>query len=267
MPNRLFLETYPLYRKLKTSVGYNLAAISKPAIKMYCPVCKSDQTFAMANKYFDSEQEAERLSPGCMLKPTYICMSCRRFLRDFLVQVGPQGDWIMKAGQYPPWEVEVDEPLRSALGNRAELMSKGLISESQGYGIGAFAYYRRIVEEIIDDLLSDIGSMLSGEDAVAYGKALGEAKVTKITQDKIMLVKDLLPPILRPDDMNPLSALHEALSEGLHAQSDEECLEIAGHVREILSFLVVQVANSKRSSKTFTESMRKILDRKTGPKA
>ena len=32
----------------------------------------------------------------------------------------------------------------------SETLKKGLINESQGYGIGAFAYYRRIVEVVND---------------------------------------------------------------------------------------------------------------------
>ncbi|MFZ0548883.1 MAG: hypothetical protein WAM60_25760, partial [Candidatus Promineifilaceae bacterium] len=54
-----------------------------------------------------------------------------------------------------------------------------------------------------------------------YQFALAETKKTTITQDKINLVKDLLPAILRPDGMNPLSILHSSLSKGLHAESDE----------------------------------------------
>ena len=51
-------------------------------------------------------------------------------------------------------------------------MSKGLVSESQGYGIGAFAYYRRIVEEIIDEMLKQIGDLISGVDKERYAAAL-----------------------------------------------------------------------------------------------
>jgi hypothetical protein len=88
-------------------------------------------------------------------------------------------------------------------------------------------------------------------------------KNTRVTQEKIELVKDLLPDILRPDGLNPLGVLHSKLSEGLHAESDEECLEVAHSIREIMTFLINQVIKSKESSKAFTESMRKILDKKS----
>lgn len=135
--------------------------------------------------------------------------------------------------------------------------------ESQGYGIAAFSYYRRITEDIIDELLDSISDLIDIENKAQYQTALERTKKTRVTQEKIDLVKDLLPPILRPKGMNPLGVLHSQLSEGLHAETDEACLENAGHVREVLTFLVNQIIQSKESSKKFTESMQAILDKKT----
>ena len=97
-----------------------------------------------------------------------------------------------------------------------------------------------------------------------YEAALEKTKSTTVTQEKIELVKDLLPPILRPDGTNPLTALHSALSEGLHAGADEDCLEQAAVVRDILVYFVNQVALTRAASREFTDSMRKLLDRKSG---
>lgn len=149
------------------------------------------------------------------------------------------------------------------LGDHADYYKKGLICESQSYGIGAFSYYRRVVEEIIDELLNEIADLMTGEERDRYLEALEQTKKTKITHDKIDLVKDLLPPILRPNEMNPLSVLHDVLSQGLHRESDEHCIELAMTVREALVFLVNQVAASRAAAASFTESMRKLLDRRT----
>ena len=143
------------------------------------------------------------------------------------------------------------------------ILKKGLICESQGYGIGAFGYYRRIVEETIDKLFDEIADLLSEDELDVYRVALEKTKETIVTAEKIELVKDLLPAILRPDGMNPLAALHSALSQGLHAESDEDCLDLAENCREILVFLVNQVAASKQTAKSFTSSMRKLLDKKS----
>ena len=84
-----------------------------------------------------------------------------------------------------------------------------------------------------------------------------------MTQEKIDLVKDLLPSILKPNGMNPLGVLHSELSEGLHAESDEACLENAQHIKSILTFLINQIIQSKESAKGFTESMKSLLDKKS----
>jgi hypothetical protein len=138
-----------------------------------------------------------------------------------------------------------------------------LVCESQSYGIGAFAYYRRIVEEIINELLDEITDLIPEAEKPAYEEALAKAKETRVTQDKIDLVKDLLPPILRPDGMNPLGVLHSALSEGLHGQTDEHCLELAEQLRQVLVFLVNQVSATRTAAKSFTASMRTLLDKKS----
>jgi hypothetical protein len=263
MPNEEFLEEYPLYRKLRvTTTPQTLNVMPKVRIKMACPVCKDDQTFSMTNEFWDAAYSAAAPSAGEVVRLVYRCQHCTDFRRVFYVKFGESGDWMMKIGQDPPWEVSTDAEIERLLGEHASLYKKGLVCESQGYGIGAFGYYRRIVEEIVDDLLDEISPLIDESERAKYDAALVQTKATIVTQEKIELVKDLLPSILRPDGMNPLSELHSALSEGLHARSDDECLELAAIVRDILVYLTHQVAASRAASKSFTAGMRRLLDRK-----
>lgn len=263
MPDREFLEKFPLYRKFKMDLPNTLDNLGKPAIHMYCPTCESDQTFRMNNEYYDAFEYSNFPVKGTVVRVVYVCVSCVGFYRYFLLKFSPEGDYVMKVGQEPPWEITPDRTLERILGAHAEYYKKGLVCESQSYGIGAFAYYRRIVEEIIDELLESITDLMAGEERERYLEALEKVKKTTVTQDKIDLVKDLLPPILRPGGMNPLSTLHSVLSEGLHQESDERCIELAMTVREVLVFLVNQVAITQAAAASFTESMRRLLDRKT----
>jgi hypothetical protein len=264
MPDKEFLETYPLYRKLKIEwLPATLDILPKININMPCPKCASNQTFLMANEYFEAAAYMNFPSAGAGLRLEYLCTHCQKFKRLFFVKIDDNGKWLMKIGQYPAWEVKAEPNVERLLGKHAAYFKRGLVCESQGYGIGAFGYYRRIIEEIIDDLLDEIRDLLSGEELSNYQRALAQTKKTTVTQDKIDLVKELLPEILRPGGMNPLSVLHSTLSEGLHAESDEACLEYAEACRKILVFLVNQVAASKETSKEFTESMKKLLDKKS----
>lgn len=203
------------------------------------------------------------LTEGTVVQGIYICTSCRRFKYFFLLHFGKddKGDFVEKVGQEPPWDISISKAVARALGDHVDEYKKGLICESQGYGIGAHAYYRRIVEDIIDGLLAQIGEMLAGEEHARYVAALERAKQTRVTQDKIELVKALLPATLRPDDLNPLSILHDVLSEGLHGASDERCLELAASIREVLVFLITRVVSERVTAKSFTEGMRKLLER------
>ncbi len=63
--------------------------------------------------------------------------------------------------------------------------------------------------------------------------------------------------------MNPLGVLHSELSEGLHAETDQACLENASHIKSILTFLINQIIQSKESGKGFTESMKSLLEKKS----
>lgn len=179
-----------------------------------------------------------------------------------MVYMNDSRDTVYKIGQYPEWEIKMDSNLEKTLGKHAGTFRKGLVCESQGYGIGAFSYYRRITEEIIDELLDSISDLIEEENKEKYLEALAKTKTTRVTQEKIDLVKDLLPSILKPSGMNPLGVLHSELSEGLHAATDESCLENANHIKTILTFLINQILKSKESAKEFTTSMKSLLDKK-----
>ncbi len=261
MPDRDFLEKYPLYRKLPMALPSTYLGVAHPSIHVECPICKSEQTFNMSSSYpTDAGGRLRQVQKEVVLL-TYRCSGCGSFARNYLIKFDPGGACISKVGQEPPWDITPDPAVAKMLGPRVDYYKKALICESQGYGIGAFAYYRRIVEEVIEELLEEISDLLSGEERERYLEALERVKKTTITEEKISLVKDLLPTILRPGGMNPLSTLHEVLSEGLHEKPDEKCIESAEQVREVLVFLVNQINVAKTTSARFTESMRKLLDR------
>lgn len=263
MPNKEFLEDYSLFRKFAVSVPKVLSSIPKPHINMECRDCQSLQTFKMVNEYYEDLPYSNYPSGDKKLRVIYLCQACQKFTRQFHIYISPDLDYYYKFGQYPEWEITMDKNLERTLSKHSKTFRKGLVCESQGYGIGAFAYYRRITEEIIDELLDSISDLIEVENKEKYHIALEATKKTRVTQEKIDLIKDLLPSILKPNGMNPLGVLHSELSEGLHANSDESCLENASHIKDILTFLINQIIQSKEASKNFTESMKSLLTKKS----
>lgn len=264
MPERKFLEDNPLYSKIGIASAITMNQIPKPAVHMFCEECKSDQTFQMINQYdwygheyADCPQEFEAM---CL----YQCAACNNE-RTFLLHFETRGNEfiVTKTGQYPPWSISISRDLANALDGYEEIYKRGLICESQGYGIGAFAYYRRIIEGVIDNMLDMIPDLLSGNDKESYLIALKQTKHDINASNKIELVKELLPSSLRPGGINPLSTLHSSLSEGLHAKTDEECIELATNIRLVLTYLIEQITFARKSSANFTEGMKKLLEKRS----
>lgn len=281
MITKQFLESYPLYRKSNFDTPYYstyLDNISTPAINLECKHCKSTQTFNIANFIWelraDNQTAAKRIDIwNVPIRLVYTCSACKAYSYYFFVQFFQTGTlkkqdttyykgFYRKIGQTPAWEIEIDKNLEKALGDDAELYKKGLVCESQSYGIGSYAYFRRITENIIDDLLNSITDLLDKEDKSQYQQALEKVKKTKVTEKKIELVQDLLPPSLQPDGYNPLKALHAALSDGIHNKTDEECLELAETIKSILIYLLEEIRSRSDKAKNFSEKMKKLLRKK-----
>jgi hypothetical protein len=258
-------EDYSLFRKYNpTEFEPEVEYWRKIPINMKCFVCDSEQTFNQTSSFYNDQPNSNNgRAENRVFDVRFKCQSCRDFERRFLIYVSEDLNTIYKVGQYPEWEIKMDKNLEKTLHKHSKTYRKGLVCESQGYGIGAFAYYRRITEEIIDELLESITELIDLDNQEKYKEALEKAKKTRVTQEKIDLVKDLLPSILRPNGMNPLGVLHSELSEGLHAESDESCLENANHIKSILTFLINQIIQSKESAKNFTESMQSLLIKKS----
>lgn len=264
MLTKELFEDYSLFRKFEPSdFQPEVRSWKYVSINMECKVCNSKQTFNMTSDLFnDYPNDNNALAQNRVFDIRYLCQSCKDFERRFFVYVSEDLNTIYKVGQYPEWEIKMDKNLEKTLHKHSKTFRKGLVCESQGYGIGAFAYYRRITEDIIDELLESITDLIDVDNQTEYKEALEKTKQTRVTQEKIDLVKDLLPSILRPNGMNPLGVLHSQLSEGLHAESDEACLENANHIKSILIFLINQIIQSKESAKGFTESMKSLLTKK-----
>lgn len=205
MPNIEFLEKYPLYRKFEFQSPKYFHKFNNVNVNMYCPNCKKTRTFRFLHQYLHELKQPpsiranrpihpDYLSPNNIIHLNYICASCEKVNRIFSLRVGEDKQYVEKIGQFPPWDISIKKKIRRILGEYTDYYKKGLICESQSSGIGANIYYRRIVEEIIGELLEDIKEFLVGEDREKYEKVLEETRKSKNAQNKINLVKDLIPP-------------------------------------------------------------------------
>ncbi len=264
-----FLEETPLYTKCSVELPDKLDEINL-SINKFCPVCKEKRTFILGNKYIPQidtfslvniTRTHRTIEPNYTVFLYYLCVSCKKFNRSFSFFVGENKEYIQKIGQYPAFDITIKKHLREMLGEYIDFYQKGLICEYNSYGIGAFVYYRRIVEGIIGNLLNSIPELMTGEEKQKYEEAMEKVKNTKQTQEKIKLIKDLLPSILMPEGFNPLKMIYDMLSKGIHNKTDEECLDYSRAIRKSLIFLVEIILHAKKQNKEFTESMKKLLEK------
>lgn len=196
---------------------------------------------------------------------TYSCNNCGGTERTYalLLHLGVFGSdkaLAVKIGEWPPFGPPTPPKVISMVGPDRDIFLKGRRSENQGLGIGAFAYYRRVVEEQKHRLLSEILRVARRVGAKPSSIAALESAVQEQQFKKaIDLTKDAIPESLLIDGHNPLTLLHRALSEGLHALSDEECLARARSIRVILSELAERISQALKDTAELKEALSHLL--------
>ncbi len=196
---------------------------------------------------------------------TYQCSNCQIEQKVFslaarICRIGePKGE-CYKYGEFPPYGPHVPPKLVKLVGSERDTFIKGHRCEAQGLGIGAFTYYRRVVENKKNSILGEIVTVSENMGVPeAKIKTLREAiKETRFSK-ALDLAKNVMPESLLIEGHNPMRLLYRALSKGVHELTDEECLVRASSVREILgelserlSFLLKNKAELKKAVSTLT---------------
>jgi hypothetical protein len=197
---------------------------------------------------------------------TYKCRHCKKRQKAFPVYVrlnSYAGDArAYKMGEYPPFGPHTLSRVITLIGPDKELFLKGRRAESRGLGIGAFAYYRRVVENqknrIIDAMKNVAQKLGAKPDLIKkFDTAKAETQFSKAVDE----IKDAIPQSLLIDGHNPLKLLHTALSKGLHDenQDDDRRLDLAQSIRMVLTELAERIAVALKEEAELTEAVSRIL--------
>jgi len=141
---------------------------------------------------------------------------------------------------------------------------------ARGLGIGAYAYYRRIVENTKFDLIGSVLEIARSTNAPPPQIRLLESAQSETQFSKaIEILRDVsaIPAILLIDGHNPLLLLHDLLSEGIHQLSDTECLERAQEAEVILSEIAERMQIALTERKTVKAAISSIMKRKVAGKS
>ena len=200
---------------------------------------------------------------------SYICSNCRKTEKHFSLAAQRNEDAesgkCYKFGELPEYGPPTASKLIKLIGPDRELFLKGRRCENQGLGIGAFVYYRRVVESqknrILDEIIKVSQKIGAPTGAI---QQLEAAKAETQFSKALANVKDAIPQALLINGHNPLSLLHSALSDGLHQKNDEHCLEIASSIRVVLAELSERLAQALKDEAELNKALSRLMSGKNG---
>lgn len=268
-----FLEKHPpnsttsvtgLCSSRSVNASFTVYDLKKPQLILHCDseVCNGERYFRCTDPE-DIKLFSHR-SSNIFLE--YICSNCRNSRKTFSIIAKPEtgeSGVVYKFGELPSFGPPSPAKLIKIIGPDRDLFLKGRKCENQGLGIGAFVYYRRVVENQKDRLFDQIlkvaqKSKLNESDIDVIEKAKSETQFKKALE----MAKNAIPEKLFINHHNPLTLLHKALSDGVHNKDDEECLELAGCIRIVLSDLSERLDQALKEEAELNNAINKLLSSK-----
>ncbi len=144
----------------------------------------------------------------------------------------------VKLGEWPPFGPQVSLGILSILGKNKDLFLMGRRAEIQGLGIGAFAYYRRVIESQKDSMIDEIIRVWRRTNSPeAQIEKLKSARTEIEFKKTVELISDAIPQALLINGYNPLALLEQAITKGEDVQNDNEALQLATAIRIIFTEL------------------------------
>jgi hypothetical protein len=201
---------------------------------------------------------------------TYLCSNCRETQKTYSLHAIHRENGsgqCYKFGEHPTYGPPTPARLIRLFGKDRETFLKGRQCENHGVGIGAFVYYRRVVEshknQIIDEVIR-VSKKIGASSQML--KTLEAAKEEIQFSKALASVKDAIPQALLINGQNPLTLLHSALSVGLHDQTDETCLELAHDVRVVLIELAERLGQALKDEAELDTAVSRLMNVKHNAK-
>jgi hypothetical protein len=112
---------------------------------------------------------------------------------------------------------------------------------------------------IFDEIIKVCTRLSAGQSII---DELVRAKEETQFSKAVDAVKLAIPQLLFINGHNPLTLLHSALSEGLHAQTDEECLEIATSIRVVMAELAERMGQALKDEAELSTAVSRLINKK-----
>ncbi|HDZ04207.1 hypothetical protein LCGC14_0068330 [marine sediment metagenome] len=154
--------------------------------------------------------------------------------------------FIEKIGAYPEIKIIPNKLITNYFDRESnKWYYKGINALAQNFGIGALAYFRRIVEKELIHIIESIKLLPDSHDTEIQkllDKHNEKPKVSTIYDN----IFEYLPNSLKILGDNPIKLLYNQTSEGLHSLTESESLEKASKILVLLDFVIKKI-NEERS--------------------
>lgn len=164
--------------------------------------------------------------------------------------------YIQKVGAFPEIKIIPDKIITKYFNRDTNIFYyKGLNALNQNFGIGAFAYFRRIIEKELINIITDIKSLPD-----SHSSEIEKLLVKHNENPKISTIYDNvfehLPNSLKVLGDNPIKLLYNQTSEGLHSLTEEECLEKANRILQLINFVIKKINEERSEIKSLRETIK-----------
>lgn len=279
------LSTYRLYQLLELSNDYETDALSYSSIydfdklpfDYYCPEENGIKTFI--TKVVDGRNSLNDMIRGDIIpdfnlkngyldfafKCTGVCQSCNKNQVHFLLHVfttvndeNVRTITIQKVGVSPQVKTLPRTEVTKFFDRESNTWYfKGINAISENYGIGALAYFRRIIEKELIHIIEEIKELPdshSSEIQMLLDEHNRQPSLSTIYEN----IFPHLPNSLKSLGDNPIRILYNQTSEGLHSMSETEAMAKANGIQQLLEFVILKINEERSNIKNLKDTIKAL---------
>ncbi|WP_284464889.1 hypothetical protein [Chryseobacterium sp.] len=165
---------------------------------------------------------------------------------------------IQKAGVFPEVSVKINKQVLKFFSREmSTFYYKGVKCINDNYGVGALAYFRRIIENELLKIIEEIRD-LPDSDKTMIQKLLDEHSANPSVSTIYTHIIEYMPNSLKILGHNPIKLLYNQTSEGLHSYTENESKERAQEIRMLLEFVIIRINEEKSIVKDIKEIIKNL---------
>lgn len=260
------LENEPPYKAIKFDYNWYIrfGLIEKISVDAFCQNCDSEKVFSDEIKDYLHELLEDSFrstghSPGSSAPATNefyndkeyfvnITLHCAKCGEAHYYSLLFKGDTVTKIGQHPSFTKISAQDLKkykNLISKYYPELTKSVNAYSQGMGVAAFVYLRRILEYIVE-------SKFTGDMSWKFIEKLKEVEKSE--------------PII-PAELEEIKAeIYSVLSKGVHEYEEDECMQLYLSVKFIIERMLDLELEKKQNSDKAKAAIKAIKGKLQGEK-